>query len=168
MDDGQRLLMLGEMIGDAADLVGMPDVVLVRDEDDVARAFAERGREIPVEAEVLAVAREFDREGRGLGEFAHQPFGPVGRAIVVDDELIRQPRLRGNAVELLPDEPLAIIGRHGDGDLHCSQAPLIVRLPFRNRDLIGFADNLKNVVVVVIQRGRSAFSYLPSRSERRA
>ena len=39
-------------------------------------------------------------------------------SVVADDELIRQPALRGKAVQLLTQKTLTIIGGHCDRNLH--------------------------------------------------
>ena len=96
-------------------LARLPDVVLVRQGDEVAGAQRDRPLEVLGEAEVRLVAVQPDGK-RCLGnEGLEQPHRTVGGPVVAGHELIGEPGLRDDAVELLPQERRPVVGAQCDG-----------------------------------------------------
>jgi len=88
----------------------MPHVVLVAQCDVVPAATVDRYAEIVHHAKSPLVHVKSNRERRAAGEFADNRHGSVHRAIVLHKKLVGQAMLPDQAVQLLWEIPLAVIG----------------------------------------------------------
>ena len=119
-EEAGQIAVALEGVGHRRDFPGVPDVVLIAEKDHVARAPRHGLLEVSVDAETGGVAMKADGEG-GVGcEGPDDCQRPVTRGIVADDELIRQARLRCQALELLLEEGRSIPGAQSDGRPHSS------------------------------------------------
>jgi hypothetical protein len=57
-----------------------------------------------------------DREGSGASEVLQDVQGAVGGPVIAHHQLIREPGLPQEAVQLLLQKPLPVIGGHGNGN----------------------------------------------------
>ena len=93
-----------------------PDVILVREEDDVLGAQGGGLLKIPGEAQILLIAVNMNREGGLAGKIMENVQGSVGGAVITNHQFIGQAGLPQEAVQLLLEEPLPVIRGHGYGD----------------------------------------------------
>ena len=95
---------------------GFPDVVLVRQEHDIAGAKPHGLFEVPDESEVLGIADQAHLERGPLHEVADDPDRVVDGVVVANDHLVGKPGLTGKALQLLQDMGCTVVGAHGDRD----------------------------------------------------
>jgi len=105
-----------EDLGLAHDLVEVPNVVLVAEEDQVPGATSQCVGKVATGTARPWVLKDHPFKG-GCGKCG---FGDgdrcIGGGIVGEDELVRQTALRQDAAQLSFEERGALVGRQGDGD----------------------------------------------------
>ena len=121
-EKGERSLGMGRLCGLEGvhlllNLGGLPQVVLIANGDVFALGGAEGGKEVGVDTVGASVADDADeRVARGIlpgyGESV------VGRAVVVDENLGGQERLRQQRVKLRAEIGGTIVGAEDNGETH--------------------------------------------------
>src|SRR5690348_4879036 len=96
-----RFRILGEPLFHARNLVRIPYVILVAQKDDVAATGAYGCFKVAGRPKPFGVYLEPYRKRRGLCEFLHNGRSRVGGSIVENNQLVRQPRLLKQALQLL-------------------------------------------------------------------
>ena len=105
--------MLDEFLLTAFQSVSMPHVVLVRKGNQIAVAGSDSLLEIPGRSQVSFVHDEPHWKRRSPGKCLNQVRRRIGRSIIANYQLIRQPRLPQDARQLRSEKPLAVVGTHG-------------------------------------------------------
>ena len=97
----------------AFDLILMPDIVLIAEEDIIPRREADGLIEILDVAEAGGILDEAD--GRVLPAQSFQKLhGAIRRSIIADDDLVRKDALGQQRAKLLLDIGTAVVGCHGN------------------------------------------------------
>ena len=103
--------------GHPADLVRVPAVVLIAEEDDVAGGELDAAREVAGDAAAIDVHFNSNvRRRRSNAMGVRDRDRVVGGSIVEDYDLVRRPDLVDDASELHVEMPAAVVGRQDDGD----------------------------------------------------
>src|SRR5580658_2422339 len=115
-EDQARPWMLSNLPLGTLQTGGIPDIVLIAQRDQIPVTAANGAFEVGGKAEVGLVLEDPDGTGGGGCEFTNDGQGAVGRPVVTHHQLIRQPGLPGNAVQLLVEKSFPVVRAHGDGD----------------------------------------------------
>src|SRR5205085_2208620 len=94
---------------DASDFIGLPNVVLVGQKNDVARSTQNRLLEIFRRTQVFFVYLNRNRKRRASGKIFQNRNGRIIRAIVADDNFVGQASLRGKPRKLFGQKSGAVI-----------------------------------------------------------
>lgn len=105
-----------EIVDDDFDLVVMPYIVLIGEENDVAFAEIDCFLEIGADTEVRFVTMDADGDGGLFAEAFDDGQGMVGAAVIADHDLIHRQGLVENGFNLLADILFAVICAECDGD----------------------------------------------------
>jgi hypothetical protein len=109
----------------ALEFVVRPDIVLIAERDNVARAKFGRAQEVFCIAEPALVTKNTNGEGSRLGKVPNNINGAVGGTIVHDDEFERPTALPRQASQLLGQVSLAIVGSQRNGDSTTNQGAIL-------------------------------------------
>jgi hypothetical protein len=96
-EDQACLRMSGEFLLATLETIGIPDIVLVAERDQVPGTEPNGLFKILRGAQGLGVLHNRNREGNRGGEFANDGNGLIRRPVVTHHQLIRQPGLLLNA-----------------------------------------------------------------------
>lgn len=119
-------------------LLWKPYVILVREENDFALASFDRLLKILRKTEISFVPEKSNGKRRARCPLFQNGESPVGRAIVTDDDFIRQVRLTAKRFQLFRKESLSVKSAEGYRG--------------ENRVCFGHKMSLKNDVRVKVQR----------------
>jgi hypothetical protein len=108
-EDQTRTRMSHELLLGALETIGIPDVVLVAERDQVPGTEPNGLLKITCGAQGLRVLDDYDREGNRGGKFANDGKGLIRRPVVTHHQLIRQPGLLLNTFELLEKKWLTVV-----------------------------------------------------------
>ena len=99
--------MSDELLLRALKTIGIPDVVLVAEGDQVAFTESNGMFEISGGTQGHSVLYDFDGEGDRSGERANDGKGLICRPVIADHQFVGQPGLCFNAGQLFREKPLA-------------------------------------------------------------
>ena len=121
-EDSVRRRAVLELGGKALQLLRVPDVVLVAQEDHGTLRHRDGLFEGSDGAEPCPVPDEANLEGRSLAKRLDLVDRVVRRGVVDDHDLSRRLRLLTEALELAPKEPAAVVRRQADTRPRCHRA----------------------------------------------
>jgi len=105
-----------QRLAHGGDFPGQPDIVLVREQDDIGIGPTRGRDEIARIAKPSLVTMDRDRNRRVRSKSLDQRRRRVGRAIVRHHKAVGPARLVGETGQLGDDESFALAGRRDDGD----------------------------------------------------
>src|SRR4051812_40446834 len=103
---------------DLLQLVRAPIVVLVARGNDVPAAPPDCVLEVSDEPEILGIAYNFERKRRLCRVSIQDREGAITRTVVLNQHFVRKPFLSKDAVQLLREVPLPVIGAKRDAEFH--------------------------------------------------
>src|SRR5215475_9901704 len=92
--------------------VWIPEVVLVSESNDLSTAQPDSLLEVRGRTQVGVVAEEQHRERNSLCEVLDDLGSVIGGVVIADDQFVGNPRLRGDAIQLLGDKLRAVECTH--------------------------------------------------------